>query len=144
MAVFTDLPDIVKGFSVKAIWQDKTVIFTKIIPETPDDPRRFMVEVDVLDDKNLKTLTVRPEGLSDFAVGYEGEEIPLGKFDWSWKGRFKRMRKYLGHSYGMIADITGNKSSSLQRVVSSREFPRNLRYAVQVWEEMYAYHKNKT
>jgi len=144
MAVFTDLPDIINGFLVKAIWQDKTVVLTKIIPDKSDDPERFVVEVDVIGDENLKTLVVRPEGLSKFSVEFEGEEIPLEDFDWSWKGRFKRMRKYLGHSYEMVANITGNKTTSIHRVVSSKDFPRNLRYAVQVWEEMHAYKLHKS
>jgi hypothetical protein len=144
MAVFTDLPDIVRGFSVKAIWQKRKVILTKTTPEKTEDTERFVVEVEVIGDENLKTLGVRPEGLSDFVVEYEGEEIPLEKFDWSWKGRFKRMRKYLGHSYEMVADITGNKTVSIHRVVSSKNFPRNLRYAVQVWEEMHAHKLHKT
>jgi hypothetical protein len=144
MAVFTDLPDIVKGFSVRAIWQDRTVILAKTIPQKSDDTERFVVEVDVTGDENIKTLVVKPEGLSDFVVEFAGEEISLEAFDWSWKGRFKRMRKYLGHSYEMVANITGNKTTSIHRVVSSKEFPRNLRYAVQVWEEMHGYKLNKS
>jgi hypothetical protein len=134
---------LIKGFNVSAFWQKKTVNIIKVIHDELGGPGQFLVEVDVLGNMTLKSLVAKPEGLSSIVVIYQGEEVPLADFDWSWKARFKRIRHFLGHSYETVASITGNKTVSIHRVVSSKDFPRNLRYAVQVWEEMYFYAQHK-
>jgi hypothetical protein len=138
MALFTDLPAIITRFPAKARWQDKAVLLLKTTRAEGQDPNDFTIDASEIGASRPTTYVLRPDDLSAAVIVYDNKEIPLADFDWSWKGRFKRMRTYMGHDYSLIAELTGNKAVSIHRVVSSKDFPRSLRYAVHIWEQMYA------
>jgi hypothetical protein len=123
MAAIADLPEIIKDFTVGARLQDKSVKITGITLDKSAHADQFIIQVEVIGDENIRSLGVRVEGLTGFLVCFLGQNIPLADFDWSWKARFGRIRQFMGHSYEKVSELTGDKSVSLQWVVSSKDFP---------------------
>lgn len=51
--------------------------------------------------------------------------------------RFSKMKKYLGHTNKDISEITGLKPSSItNQTQPSKDFPRWLKYTLEVFEKM--------
>ena len=55
----------------------------------------------------------------------------------NWHKRYKAMKKGLGYTNSNIAEITGNTADSVKSSTQpNKEFPRNLKLAVIVYEKL--------
>lgn len=70
----------------------------------------------------------------DISVRAGEKEIPLEEFKLDWYSRYRRMLEDMGHTHKDVASIIGQSESTVNGF--SRSLPRQMRYAVVVWETM--------